>query len=324
MPIRSLAVLAAFATLFASPARADVSDAGDARIRAIVAAFEAGEAIDFAELEAALEPGRDGRGVLTLGIFDGALLPLDAPLVLSAPDQRALTCETVAESDLQPTVVSQETMLLNRRADDRLEITFTTVDPSSRLVMRLLSDGMETELTSLKFADDAGEEYYETAGNGAFREVLSGTDLPVGSPDAVALTSIADGTVLANPTWFYDRVAVEVGQRWLTSGGAEDIARTLDVLAQAIMPGTRVVMEHIVTTVSGGATLDGAPHFVFEVILQARFETPGLDGPATIRLVAFEAFGVEMLTRNLYESRIQFVLPGNTVNFGQAQRCRPS
>ena len=83
------------ATLWSvSPAMADLDPADARQLHRLVSAFSVGQVVDLAEIAALVDGGRDGTGTLGFGLFQGTLLPLDAPLVLTAPPDRHITCRT--------------------------------------------------------------------------------------------------------------------------------------------------------------------------------------------------------------------------------------
>ena len=310
--------------LMASPVAADWTDADAVELRALVAAFRAGEDVDGTRL-AELAGSAAETGIIQTGLFEGALAPIAAPVTLMAVPRARLDCVTNVVSEIPlPGFPPQyeEVSALTRNGVNDGGILYETTDPESVLRMGASWNDAGFKWQEIYMDDQFGEIRLRPQEDGSLLDEVTGDVFSAQGEEAQFLNGLVDAVSSVNPWWFLMETQAQAGDAWLDPDSEGDLIEALRSMISTSLgiPGAAMTENLMFTAITGVTDRDGAETIVFEILLDVDVDAPDV-GQMNMRIAAVEFYDVATFTRVGMDNEMRVSAPGFGFEMTQDQGC---
>ncbi|MCA0205632.1 MAG: hypothetical protein LCH92_14900 [Proteobacteria bacterium] len=304
---------------------AQLTAADEAQARALAGGFRGDSSqarIDgVAEI---LRRAREGSpsGMAGLGFFPGTLLPITAPVPLTAAPSVAARCRTTYRSSIPGAGPPEgdDRVELRRRPDGWVDVVFDGRDVQGRLRLELRSDGREYLLTRVLIDDDLGQLDLSPV-QGGLRDKNTGELIAESTQDYRDFMTVVEAVVRNNPSWFIESGQVVLGQTWIGSDEPDEALRSAAAILGAMTGGTSTMGDFAYAGGATGLTAEGGQQgLVFEFIARAPLMLPGRP-PIEMALSGYEVYDLASLFRVTSIYALDMVIDGRPISVEQQQVC---
>lgn len=304
---------------------AQVSAADVAQLRVLADGFHDDSSdARIAALAGILGRARGGSpgGTLPLGFYPGTLLPITAPVPLSAAPAVSARCRTTYQSSVPGGTPPEgdDRVELRRRSDGWVDVVFDGRDVQGRLRLELRSDGREHALTRVLIDDDLGTLDLSPVAGG-LRDKGTGQIIADSSQDYRDFMTVVEAVVRNNPSWFIDNGQVVLGQTWIGSDEPDEALRSAAAILGAMTGGASTMGDFAYAGGATGLTDEGGQQgLVFEFVARAPLMLPGRP-PVDMALSGYEVYDLASLFRVTSTYQLDMVLGGRAISVEQRQAC---
>ncbi|WP_068297500.1 hypothetical protein [Pararhodobacter sp. CCB-MM2] len=322
------ALLSSTLSWAALPAQAQLTPETESELRTLGRAFLATPGEDsLTRIRDLARAGRDGTasGTLSLGVFDGALTPLEGIVPVAGREDYALACRTRITSDFprEDVTHSRDRIELRHQPGGAVDFHVTTDRAATRLAVLGRSDGQAAALGRWIYTGPEGSMDVRPIGTTPlYRDDVTRAVLTPEAPNRRLIDELLAAMVAGNPAWFLNEGDVRLGQSWL-GNDAEDgaLPRILALAGPLLGAGAGFDDLEIVSAVSGRHRAMKRDGVVVEYAGRMGFTLPASDLSLTLALTGYEVYDIATLAR--LDSRFAMSVTGQGVDrhVEQVQRC---